>query len=90
MPTHIQHTPQLNPQPINVNPHAPCTLTHRPLVVTSADRLDIVLGLLAAQLSVHGPGVAGVLLTQAGSQRAGRNYARWVPVSGCRRNLKAV
>ncbi|GLC50353.1 hypothetical protein PLESTB_000369800 [Pleodorina starrii] len=50
----------------------------RPLVVTSADRLDIVLGLLAAQLSVQGPGVAvaGVLLTQAGSQRAGRRYAR--------------
>ncbi len=47
-------------------------------MVTSADRLDIVLGLLAAQLSVHGPGVAGVLLTQAGTQRAGRNYARWV------------
>ncbi|PNH06000.1 Phosphate acetyltransferase, partial [Tetrabaena socialis] len=47
-----------------------------PLVVTSADRLDIVLGLLAAQLSVTGPGVAGVLLTQAGSARAGRNYAR--------------
>ncbi|KAG2499811.1 hypothetical protein HYH03_002105 [Edaphochlamys debaryana] len=48
----------------------------RPLVVTSADRLDIVLGLLAAQLSVSGPGVAGVLLTQAGSSRTGRNYAR--------------
>ncbi|GIL76328.1 hypothetical protein Vretimale_5892 [Volvox reticuliferus] len=48
----------------------------RPLVVTSADRLDIVLGLLAAQLSVQGPGVAGVLLTQAGTQRAGRNYAK--------------
>ncbi|EFJ49262.1 phosphate acetyltransferase [Volvox carteri f. nagariensis] len=48
----------------------------RPLVVTSADRLDIVLGLLAAQLSVKGPGVAGVLLTQAGTQRAGRNYAK--------------
>ncbi len=36
----------------------------RPLVVTSADRLDIVLGLLAARLSVKGPSVAGVLLTQ--------------------------
>ncbi|GLC39613.1 hypothetical protein PLESTB_001956600 [Pleodorina starrii] len=48
----------------------------RPLVITSADRLDIVLGLLAAQLSVQGPGVAGVLLTQAGSARSGRNYAR--------------
>ncbi|EFJ50359.1 phosphate acetyltransferase [Volvox carteri f. nagariensis] len=48
----------------------------RPLVITSADRLDIVLGLLAAQLSVSGPGVAGVLLTQAGSSRSGRNYAR--------------
>ncbi|KAG2432638.1 hypothetical protein HXX76_008978 [Chlamydomonas incerta] len=48
----------------------------RPLVVTSADRLDIVLGLLAAQLSVSGPGVAGILLTQAGSARSGRNYAR--------------
>ncbi|GIL65714.1 hypothetical protein Vafri_19393 [Volvox africanus] len=48
----------------------------RPLVITSADRLDIVLGLLAAQLSVTGPGVAGVLLTQAGSSRSGRNYAR--------------
>ncbi|KXZ55418.1 hypothetical protein GPECTOR_3g7 [Gonium pectorale] len=48
----------------------------RPLVITSADRLDIVLGLLAAQLSVTGPSVAGILLTQAGSQRSGRNYAR--------------
>ncbi|KXZ55429.1 hypothetical protein GPECTOR_3g8 [Gonium pectorale] len=48
----------------------------RPLVITSADRLDIVLGLLAAQLSITGPSVAGILLTQAGSQRSGRNYAR--------------
>lgn len=52
------------------------TRVFRPLVVTSADRLDIVLGLLAAQLSVSGPGVAGILLTQAGSARSGRNYAR--------------
>ncbi|PNW69941.1 hypothetical protein CHLRE_17g699000v5 [Chlamydomonas reinhardtii] len=48
----------------------------RPLVVTSADRLDIVLGLLAAQLSVRGPSVAGVLLTQAGASRITRSYAK--------------
>ncbi|KAG2450893.1 hypothetical protein HYH02_004725 [Chlamydomonas schloesseri] len=50
--------------------------TGRPLVVTSADRLDIVLGLLAAQLSVRGPSVAGVLLTQAGASRIARSYAK--------------
>ncbi|KAG2494209.1 hypothetical protein HYH03_007567 [Edaphochlamys debaryana] len=48
----------------------------RPLVVTSADRLDIVLGLLASHLSVRGPDVAGILLTQAGTSRGARNYAR--------------
>lgn len=48
----------------------------RPLIVTTQDRLDIVLGLLAAQVSVSGPAVAGVLLTQAGWDRMGRSYGR--------------
>eukprot|EP00878_Enallax_costatus_P009319 GHUV01009739.1.p1 GENE.GHUV01009739.1~~GHUV01009739.1.p1 ORF type:complete len:586 (+),score=159.89 GHUV01009739.1:322-2079(+) len=46
----------------------------RPLVITSRDRLDIVLGLLASQVSVAGPNVAGILLTQAGFGN-GRTYA---------------
>mmetsp|Transcript_19762 Transcript_19762/g.42933 ORF Transcript_19762/g.42933 Transcript_19762/m.42933 type:complete len:768 (-) Transcript_19762:957-3260(-) len=47
-----------------------------PLVVTSMDRLDIVLGLLAAHVSVQGPSVAGVLLTRAGARLEGRRYAK--------------
>lgn len=47
-----------------------------PLIVTSMDRLDIVLGLLASQLSIKGPAVAGVLLTRAGSKTDDRRYAR--------------
>lgn len=59
----------------------------RPLVVTSMDRLDIVLGLLAAQISVKGPSVAGVLLTQAGSSRSSsRAYARCG--AGCARHRR--
>ncbi|KAL6745739.1 phosphate acetyl/butaryl transferase-domain-containing protein [Haematococcus lacustris] len=47
-----------------------------PLVVTSLDRTDLVLALLAAQVSVQGPTVAGVLLTQAGATVGTRRYAR--------------
>lgn len=43
----------------------------RPLVVTSRDRLDIVMGLLASQVSVAGPNVACILLTHAGPRVAG-------------------
>lgn len=43
----------------------------RPLVVTSRDRLDIVMGLLASQVSVAGPNVACILLTHAGPRLAG-------------------
>lgn len=46
----------------------------RPLVVTSRDRLDIVLGLLASQVSIAGPSVAGILLTHAGGS-TNRTYA---------------
>ncbi|KAF6251911.1 phosphate acetyltransferase [Scenedesmus sp. NREL 46B-D3] len=46
----------------------------RPLVVTSRDRLDIVMGLLASQVSIAGPNVAGILLTHAGGARK-RTYA---------------
>mmetsp|Transcript_620 Transcript_620/g.1655 ORF Transcript_620/g.1655 Transcript_620/m.1655 type:complete len:832 (-) Transcript_620:1455-3950(-) len=48
----------------------------RPLIVTSQDRLDIVLGLLAAQLSVKGPAVAGVVLTRAGRAMDHTRYAK--------------
>uniref|UniRef100_A0A7R9VBV4 Phosphate acetyltransferase n=3 Tax=Chlamydomonas euryale TaxID=1486919 RepID=A0A7R9VBV4_9CHLO len=47
-----------------------------PLIVTSMDRLDIVLGLLAAQLSVKGPAIGGILLTRAGAPLSSRRYAR--------------
>jgi len=42
----------------------------RPLVVTTVDRLDLVLGLLAAHVSVSGPPVAGIMLcpTAAGGE----------------------
>eukprot|EP00955_Chlamydomonas_euryale_P003687 38881-Chlamydomonas_euryale.AAC.1 len=40
------------------------------------DRLDIVLGLLAAQLSVKGPAIGGILLTRAGAPLSSRRYAR--------------
>lgn len=48
----------------------------RPLVVTTQDRVDLVLGLLAAQMSVQGPNVAGILTTQAGHSRIQRDYSR--------------
>lgn len=48
----------------------------RPLVVTSRDRLDIVLGLLASQVSIAGPNVAGILLTSAGPPSLERSYAQ--------------
>ncbi|KXZ42484.1 hypothetical protein GPECTOR_142g705 [Gonium pectorale] len=54
----------------------------RPLVVTSADRLDIVLGLLAAQLSVRGPSVAGVTVDTifAGLGQSGLYKGALLPV----------
>mmetsp|Transcript_19763 Transcript_19763/g.42939 ORF Transcript_19763/g.42939 Transcript_19763/m.42939 type:complete len:805 (-) Transcript_19763:957-3371(-) len=45
-----------------------------PLIVSSQDRLDVVLALLAAQLSVKGPSVAGILLTRAGKTHVDRRY----------------
>jgi len=50
--------------------------TARPLVLTSVDRLDLVLGLLASQVSVAGPSVAGIVLTPAGNSRNTRTFAR--------------
>jgi BioD-like phosphotransacetylase family protein len=48
----------------------------RPLVVTTVDRLDIVLGLMGAQVGAHGPGVAGVLLCPAGHRQTTEGKAR--------------
>lgn len=53
-----------------------CCAALRPLVITSMDRLDIVMSLLAAQLSLTGPHVAGILLTQAGKERPNRAYSK--------------
>ncbi|KAF8061400.1 pta [Scenedesmus sp. PABB004] len=47
----------------------------RPLVITTRDRLDIVLGLLASQVSVAGPNVAGIVLARSGPGN-GRNQAQ--------------
>lgn len=43
---------------------------HRPLVVTTADRLDLVLGLLATHLSASAPPIAGVLLCPTATSSA--------------------
>lgn len=41
--------------------------SQHPLVVTTADRLDLVFGLVAASLSKNAPSMAGVVLTQSGA-----------------------
>ena len=48
----------------------------RPLVVTTVDRLDLVLGLMGAQVSAHGPGLAGVLLCPSGHRHSTAGRAR--------------
>ncbi|KAI8473674.1 MAG: phosphate acetyltransferase [Monoraphidium minutum] len=48
----------------------------RPLVVTTVDRLDLVLGLMGAQVSANGPGLAGVLLCPSGHRHTTESKTR--------------
>lgn len=48
----------------------------RPLVVTTVDRLDVVLGLLGAQMAANGPGMAGLLLCPSGHRNTTESKAR--------------
>ncbi|GBF96450.1 ferredoxin-dependent glutamate synthase [Raphidocelis subcapitata] len=48
----------------------------RPLIVTTVDRLDLVMGLMGAQVSAHGPGLAGVLLCPSGHRHTTESKTR--------------